>query len=162
MSTVSSLSLANAISGSSTKATSSGTSSAATDKNAVSQSLFATQSSNGSSTFLTSTDTSAVQKMVDAQKTKVTQVTQANYFYSENYLRLAANEIHSRIVTYKNLGMTAQYSQAQQDGQVIVQEYQAYEKAKAAGLDTTQAIKDVQKQAQSESFAVAPSLLLSV
>ncbi len=134
----------------------------------ISKALMA--SSNGSSsTFLTSSDKSPVQKMVEAQKTSITQTEKGSYFYSEDYLRLQAFEIRSRITTYKNLGMSAQYAQAQQEGQVIVGAYQAYVKAQAkAGDDEAAgkaagvaAAKAYMQKAQQQSFSSAPTLLTS-
>jgi hypothetical protein len=131
----------------------------------ISKALMAT-SNGSSSSFLTSSDVSPVQKMVNAQKSQTTQVEKGSYFYSEDYLRLQAFEIRSRIVTYQNMGMAAQYAQAQQEGQVIVGAYQAYMKAsvaageeggKAAGAA---AAKAYMQGAQRQSFAITPNVLI--
>ena len=162
MSTVSSLSLANSLSSSTSSSSSSASkasSTSATDTNAILKN--ATVSGSGSMNFLDTSSDTAVTKLLNAEKTKTTQTVQGNYFYSEDYLRAQANEIHARIVTFQNLGLTSQYQQAEQEGQVVVQEYQALQKATALGTDPVAAIKAVQKAAQLQSFGSPPNVLVS-
>lgn len=65
---------------------------------------------------------SPVRLMLDKQKAEAAE--KVNYEETEDFLRLKAFEIKNRITLYKNLGMTAQYQQAQQEGAAVVQKYQ--------------------------------------
>lgn len=105
----------------------------------VSKSLYA-KSSGGVATFLDSSDISPVQKMLNAQKT--TQATKpGSFFESEDWLRMKAFEIRSRIVMYQNLGLTSEYQAAQQEGADVVKKYQALLMKKQAD-EATQSIED--------------------
>lgn len=88
----------------------------------VSKALFAKPTSGNSLSFLNSSDVSPVQRMLANQK-KV-QETKTNYFDSEEWLRMKAFEIRSRIVMYQNLGLTQEYAAAQQEGAEVVKKYQ--------------------------------------
>lgn len=68
-------------------------------------------------------DRSPVQRMLDNQKTQASK--KVNYEETEDFLRLKAFEIRKRIVLYQNLGMNAEYQQAQAEGVAVVQKYQA-------------------------------------
>ncbi|MCB1538757.1 MAG: hypothetical protein H6865_08585 [Rhodospirillales bacterium] len=50
-----------------------------------------------------------------------------------NFLRMKAFEISKRITLYKNLGLTAEYTQAQAEGVDVVKKYQAILKNQLSG-----------------------------
>jgi hypothetical protein len=116
--------------------------------------LFARQGSSGagSSTFLGATDKSGVQKILESKQSDASRADQNNFFFSENYLRMKAFEIRARIVMYQSLGLTDQYQQAQQEGQIVVQQYQAYQKAQAANKDPIAAVKAISQKIQFEAL----------
>lgn len=123
--------------------------------------LNATSGSGSSKSFLTTQSASPVQQMLDNQKSQTTSSEGGDsFYYSEDYLRMKAYEISGRIATYKNMGMTAQYSAAQQEGQMIVAQYQAYTKAAATGGDPIAAAKAVGQEWQKQSFARASAIFL--
>jgi len=69
------------------------------------------------------------QKAVAAKK--------VSYFESEDFLKMKAFEIRSRIVMYQNLGLTREYQMAQQEGADVVAKYQ-----KILAQKNTQALED--------------------
>jgi hypothetical protein len=83
-----------------------------------------------------SAEISPVQKLATARKDAKTKAIEGNYFNSETYLRLKANEIKYRIDLYKNLGLAPEYEAAQQEGAEVVAKYQALLKAGKIGKST--------------------------
>lgn len=81
---------------------------------------------------------SEVEKMSAARTTAKANAKKNNYFESEDYLRMKANEIKYRIDLYKNLGLQPEYEAAQQEGADVVAKYQALlKKASGSKTDTT-------------------------
>lgn len=88
---------------------------------------------------VTTTNPSPVQKVMQEREAMAQNAkNRGNYMETEDFLRMKAFEIRGRIVLYQNLGMTAEYQQAQLEGAEVVKKYQALlAKAKSGGSGTT-------------------------
>jgi len=102
--------------------------------NTSSYSPLGANKSSTSKSFLNYSETSGVQKLVQAQTAKTSKTP---YTESVDYLRMKANEISRRIALYKNMGYTEGYQLAQQEGVEVVKKYQALLKKQAPTSTTS-------------------------